>query len=152
MDMYQAIMAENRLLEKSTKRLVDTTASEGPLRKELLEEIAARFDAIESAREAFIHPQMRAGATLPDIGNNYQRRALSIRASLDELDGMPSDSRDDLQRHAELLQKEVTDFVQWEIHEAHPALRRIIDNETASEIGDRIRAIEKRVFSRGGGG
>ncbi len=56
MDMYEAIMAENKQMEKATKRLVDTTADRPPARRELLNEISARFDAVESAREEFIYP------------------------------------------------------------------------------------------------
>ncbi len=146
MDMYEAIMAENRQLEKATKRLVDTTANDEPLRKELLDEISARFHAVESAREEFIYPELRAGIEHPGIGDDYHRRAFDIRLSIDQLHRIPGDSQDDFQRQAELLLKEVTDFVQWEIHEAHPVLRKIIDGETAAEVGDRIRAMEKRVF------
>ncbi len=146
MDMYEAIMAENRRLEKAAKKLVDTTSAHPHLRSEILHEIAARLEAVEAGRELYIYPQLRAATPMPDLMGQYTQLIGSIRKALEELFAMPKDFGLVFQNQAEILEKEITEMLQWELHEAHPALQKIIHDEDAAEFGPRVYDEELRVY------
>ncbi|GEM_PF-2662577 len=146
MDMYEAIIAENKILEKTTRKLVDTTYAEADLRKQLINQIEARLKAINDAREVYIYPTIRSTDPRPQLTKEYDERIGSIRGLLNNLLEIFSKAGKDFQYTAERLHTEVADFTRWEMNDAFAVLKKLIDNETAAEIGDRIREQEKREF------
>jgi hypothetical protein len=147
MDMYQAIMAENKQLEKTVKRLVDSSSSQTQLRRELLAQIAAKIDAIEFARDRYVFPEFRVTGQLPDILEKYKSQMNSIKELLQNLREMNPGSTDVFETTSEIMQQEVIDYIKWEKNEAYPAMGKIIDDERAAELGEQIRVNEKLVYA-----
>jgi hypothetical protein len=146
MNLYEALEAENRNLERAARKLIDTTAAQPDLRGHLLGEIAARVYVQQTMREDHVYPILRVSAGRTDIAAECHTRLHSIRDRLRELRELPPDADHRWQTLAKTLRAEVDLLMQWERTEMFPPLRDVLSDEEARMYGARIHAEQKQML------
>jgi flagellar motor switch protein FliG len=71
----------------------------------------------------------------------------SIKDLVKNLRQMDPATTDIFQTTSEVLEQEVIDYVKWEKDDAYPALRKVIGEERAAELGEQIRVNEKLIYA-----
>lgn len=148
MNLYEALAAENGDLMRATRKLVDSTLTGPQVREDLLAEIAARLDAQEAVRENHVYPILRLSAGRGDLVEQYHARVSSLRGRIQELRDLPRDSNEPFQCLAEFLHDDIESMTHWEDHEAMPAVRDVLTDDEAADLGEWVRAEQKTVLGK----
>ncbi len=146
MDLYRAMTAENKSLQRVAKKLVDATSTQPRVREDLLHEIAAHLDAEEAVRESHVFPILRISADREEIVGQYHARAETVRSRLQELQNLPKDAKEEFQNSAEILYDDIDAMTSWERHEVMPVLRELTTDEEAADLGERVRAEQRAIL------
>ncbi len=146
MDLYEAMTAENKSLQRAARKLVDSISAQPHVRENLLHEIAAHLDAQEAVRESHIFPILRISADREEIVGQYHARVETVRSRLQELQDLPKDAKEEFHNSAEILYDDIDSMTSWERHEIMPVLREFTADEEAADLGERVRAEQKAVL------
>jgi hypothetical protein len=147
MDIYEVWSAGNRTLERTTRKLVDTTSRQPQRREELLHQVVARIDAQEAVREDYVYPVLRLTAGREDLVNEYRDRLAGIRTRMHELQESPKDATDpSFQNSVEVLDEEIGSLTRWEIHEVMPVLRESLSDDEAASYGAQAETVQGRTM------
>jgi len=148
MNLYEAIAAEDKDLTEAARKLVDSTSAQPQVREDLLREITAHLDAQEVIRENHVYPILRITADREDLVEQYHARVEGLRGRIQELRDLPADSKEPFQYLAELLYDDVESMTHWEIHEVMPAIRDVLTEDEAADLGEWVRAEQRAVLRR----
>lgn len=146
MDIYEALEAENRNLEKAARKVLDATAGEPARREQLLREVIARLDAQETVQENHVHPILRVSVARRDLVDEFNARIKSIHDRIHELQELPNEADHNWQNSAEALSNEIDLLTHWERGEILPVIRETISDDEANMYGERIRAEQKDII------
>lgn len=145
MDLYQAILDEERLLEKTAARLVNA-AGDPDQRAELLAIMNTNFNALESAKSTVYYPPLRANFKRNDIAEQYRSRSRDIQKAIVRLQKIPPESGELFLAEAEVLLKEIINLIRWETEWIYPKLQKIVDGRFAEETGHLLKKEMDRIF------
>jgi len=146
MNLYEAITAQDKSLQRAVRKLIDSTSTQPELREDLLREIAAHLDAQEAVRESHVYPILRISADREEIVDQYRARADTVRSRLQELQDLPKDAKENFQNSAEILYDDIDSMTTWEVDEIMPLLREFLSDEDAADLGERVRAEQKAIL------
>jgi hypothetical protein len=71
----------------------------------------------------------------------------SIKELVLNLRQMDPGSTDIFETTSEVLEQEVIDYIKWDKDDANSAMRKIVDDERAAELGEQIRVNEKLIYA-----
>lgn len=147
MDIYEIWSAGNRTLKRTTRKLVGAKSRQPQSREQLLHEIVARIDSQEAIREEYVYPVLRITAGREDLMAEYRDRTVSIRARMNELQGMPKDTTGpSFQNSVDVLDEEIDSLASWEIHEVMPVLRASLSDDEAASYGAQAQTLQERTL------
>ncbi len=138
MNAVDLLVTDHRRMEKLLKELVEATGDE---KGRLFEEVADTLAVHVTIEEKLFYPAVKAGRT-EDILLESLEEHLSIKRVLADLVALsPSDETFDPKLH--VLKEQVVHHHKEEEGELFPKVRKLLDHERLSELGDRMEAERK---------
>lgn len=138
MNAVDLLVTDHRRMEKLLKELVEATGDE---KGRLFEEVADTLAVHVTIEERVFYPAVKAGRT-EDILLESLEEHLSIKRVLADLVALnPSDETFDPKLH--VLKEQVLHHHKEEEGELFPKVRKLLDHEHLSELGDRMEAERK---------
>ena len=138
MNAVDLLVTDHRRMEKLLKELVEATGDEKGRR---FEEVADTLAVHGTIEEKLFYPAVKAGRT-EDILLESLEEHLSIKRVLADLVALsPSDETFDPKLH--VLKEQVVHHHKEEEGELFPKVRKLLDHEQLSELGDRMEAERK---------